>query len=175
MNPGHERPDLVFCVTCGAQIGPTSQFCSSCGDRQPLEEWTPTVQLSVDEATDRPLVRADQPTELIKRYLGDHGGVVEVASEDLLSTWELDGFTDESRQAIDGALSRSGIQVNPRMSEVSRGSQRTYHRVDGFWSLGLPRVVLCWLPMRVNITATAATSPAGSSRIAIGPARKSCC
>jgi hypothetical protein len=64
------------------------------------------------------------PEATIRSYLVEHGSV-QVRAEALLSTWGVPDFNRMTRRRIARALSRAGVEVEPPMSQVSRGSEVT--------------------------------------------------
>jgi Protein of unknown function (DUF2510) len=66
-----------------------------------------------------------QPQGVIRRYLDQHGGTVQVPAYNLLSTWEVPDFEGGSRERIAQALRDAGIETDPPLSQVQRDTKVT--------------------------------------------------
>jgi hypothetical protein len=58
------------------------------------------------------------PEQTIRRYLDEHGGKARVPAHNLLTTWDLEEFTDASRREIQEALAHVGVRTNPSLTAV---------------------------------------------------------
>ena len=67
----------------------------------------------------------EEPQGVIRRYLDQHGGSVEVPAHNLLSTWEVQNFEGGNRERIAQALRDAGVQTEPPLHEVDRDTTVT--------------------------------------------------
>jgi Domain of unknown function (DUF4352)/Protein of unknown function (DUF2510) len=66
-----------------------------------------------------------EPQHVIRRYLDEHGGDVEVPAHNLLSTWKVADFSGGNRERIEEGLRDAGIESQPPLSEVDRDTAVT--------------------------------------------------
>jgi hypothetical protein len=61
-----------------------------------------------------------KPEAIIRRYLEDHEGSVEVPAHNLLTTWQRPRWTAGVKDAISTALAEAGIATDPPLAETKR-------------------------------------------------------
>jgi hypothetical protein len=65
----------------------------------------------------------ESPEATIRAYLDAHGGYIAVPAHNLLTTWGLPHFDDDSRALIQDALESAGVVVQPDLALVDRDTQ----------------------------------------------------
>jgi uncharacterized protein DUF2510 len=63
-----------------------------------------------------------EPQRVIRRYLDEHGGSVQVPAHNLLTTWAVQDFEGGNRERIAQALHDAGIQTDPPLSDIQLDS-----------------------------------------------------
>ena len=61
-----------------------------------------------------------KPEAIIRRYLEDHEGSVEVPAHNLLTTWQRPRWTAGVKDTISTALADAGIETDPPLAETKR-------------------------------------------------------
>jgi hypothetical protein len=68
-----------------------------------------------------------RPEKVIRRYLDEHGGEVEVPARDLVTTWELNRWTAAAKERIAAALEDVGVSTVPPLAETGRDDPVTLY------------------------------------------------